>query len=55
MPRNLTNSNTTLSIKEARKLLGKDSELLSDTQIYEIITTLQMMARKYLHSSGSRN
>jgi hypothetical protein len=44
---------TPITVKEARKLLGKDSESLSDAQISEIILTLQMIARDYLHKSGS--
>lgn len=43
-----------ISVKEARKLLGKPSEQLSDTQIGDIVHTLHLMARHYLHNSGSK-
>lgn len=42
-----------ISIKEARKILGKDSQVLSDDQVSEIIITLSLIAREYLHKSGS--
>lgn len=44
-----------ITVKESRKLLGKSSESLSDTQINEIIVTLQMMARNYFDKNGSKN
>lgn len=47
--------NHIITVKEARKLLGKDAKSLSDTQIQEIVITLQVMARKYLDNSGSNN
>jgi hypothetical protein len=47
-------SQQTISVKEARKLLGKESSALSDTQIIEIIDNLMVLAQKCLHSHGSR-
>lgn len=54
MPENL-NPPPLISIKEARKLLGKESEQLEDTQVRDIIITLSLMARQYLNNSGSKN
>jgi len=42
-----------ISVNEARKLLGKDSYHLSDTQVIEIIITLHLIAKRYLQSNGS--
>ena len=44
-----------ISIKEARKLLGKESDQLSDTQISALINDLQMIAKRYIEYSGSKN
>lgn len=37
-----------ISVKEARKLLGKESQGLTDEQVMEIITLLTEHARAYL-------
>lgn len=44
-----------ISIKEARKLLGKESRQLDDNQIRDIIITLSLIAREYLKISSSKN
>ncbi|MBI1857169.1 hypothetical protein HYS01_02760 [Candidatus Saccharibacteria bacterium] len=43
-----------ISVKEARKILGKDSVGLSDNQMIEIIDTLTLMAKQYLQRSSSK-
>lgn len=49
-----SNKETTISIKEARKILGKYSKQLTDTQILDIITTLSLLAKKYMCYNGSK-
>lgn len=44
-----------ISIKEARKLLGSSARTLSDDQVQVIITTLTLMARQHFRNSGSKN
>jgi uncharacterized protein YneF (UPF0154 family) len=44
-----------ITVKEARKLLGQDGIKLSDTQVYEIIADLHLIAQKYLRLNGSNN
>jgi len=46
--------NQTISVKESRKLLGTDAEALSNGQVLDIITSLSLIARKYLHDNGSK-
>ncbi len=43
-----------ISVKEARKILGKESSNLSDNQVREIITTLTVVAKKFLQKTGSK-
>jgi len=43
-----------ITIKEVRKILGRDCNSLSDTQIEEIINTLSLMARRYLRKTSSK-
>jgi len=43
-----------ITVTEARKLLGKESRPLDDTQILEIITFLTLLARNYLRPNGSK-
>ena len=43
-----------LTIKEARKILGKDADGLSDTQVQEILINLRMIARKSLLQISSK-
>ena len=47
-------SNTTVSIGRARRILGKYSKQLSDDQIRDIIHTLQLLAREQLIYNGSK-
>lgn len=35
----------TITVTEARKILGKDADTMTDTEIEEIIDTLTLMAR----------
>lgn len=37
-----------ISLGEARKVLGKDAEELSDVQLLEVINTLTLLAREHL-------
>lgn len=41
-----------VSLKEARKLLGKDAEVLSDTQLLEVINTLTLLAREHFNQAN---
>lgn len=43
-----------LTVKEARKLLGRKYSHKDDTQIQEIIITLTLIARKQLGISSSK-
>jgi hypothetical protein len=43
-----------ISVKEARKILGKEAKDLNDTQIRDIIITLSLIAREYLKITGSK-
>lgn len=42
-----------ISIKEARKLLGKRSRNMMDSQIEELILLLTSMAEDFLQNDGS--
>ena len=44
-----------ISLKEARKLLGQDGKLLSDSQVIELIQTLTVVADDFLQNIGSIN
>ena len=44
-----------ISIKEARKLLGRDGKTLSDSQVIELIQTLTVVANDFLQNLGSIN
>jgi hypothetical protein len=41
----------TISVKEARKLLGKDFKGLSDDQVQDIIVKLDLIARGFIAQS----
>lgn len=43
-----------ISVKEARKILGKDAIELSDNQVKELIIVLTSMAQDYLQVQGSK-
>ncbi|MEJ0072911.1 MAG: hypothetical protein WDN27_02375 [Candidatus Saccharibacteria bacterium] len=43
---------TLITIKEARKLLGKEAESLSDEEILEIVNDLQLLAKEQLKKKG---
>ena len=44
-----------ISIKQARKKLGKTSQHLSDDEIKDIVLALQALAKKHLSRKGSKN
>lgn len=44
-----------ISIKEARKILGKDAQSLTDDQVIEIIDSLTLVARRNLEKNSSKN
>jgi hypothetical protein len=44
-----------ITVKTARKLLGKSSNGLSDDQIRELLVTLQLLARQQLGYNGSKS
>jgi hypothetical protein len=48
-------ANQIISIKEARKILGKDAEPLDDNQIRIIIANLQGLANLFIMNLGSNN
>ena len=48
-------SKPVISVKEARKLLGRESRQLDDYQVQEIITLLTLMARQNIDDRRSSN
>lgn len=50
-----TGGQQVISVKEARKLLGLDGKMLSDSQIAELIETLTSVANDFLQGIGSIN
>lgn len=45
-----------LTIKEARKTLGKDYEVYSDDQIYEILIALHLLAKnEFVYNSSKKS
>lgn len=44
-----------ISIKQARKKLGKEAHGLTDDEIKDIVLTLQTLAKKHLSNKGSKN
>lgn len=44
-----------ISVKEARKLLGKSGKEISDSQIVELVQTLTSVADDFLQDLGSTN
>lgn len=44
---------TTMSLEEARKILGKDGDELSDEQLENTIFTLEMLARETIQATLS--
>lgn len=46
---------TVITVKEARKLLGQRACTLTDNQMIEIVINLQVLARKFLNTKGSKN
>lgn len=43
-----------ISVKEARKILGKQSHAMSDDQIEEMIIVLSDMSERFLQNAGSK-
>ncbi len=54
-PHNVNSNQLVISVKEARKLLGKDGKTLSDNQVIELIQTLTAVADDFLQNLGSIN
>ncbi len=54
-PLNIDTESNIISIKEARKLLGKDFAQFSDEQIKGIASKMHYMARAFLHENSSIN
>lgn len=48
-------SRNPISVKEARKLLGKEGKLLNDDQIIELVDTLHLLAQYEISLIGSNN
>lgn len=46
--------NPIISIKEARKLLGKDAVCMTDAQIEDVISTLDLLAKDSLEQARRR-
>lgn len=44
-----------MSVKEARKRLGKKYESFSDAQIEHLVSLLSGIAREVVHNPGSKN
>lgn len=44
----MMNDRPLISIKEARKLLGKEAKTLSDVEVLEIINDLRFIAKEHL-------
>lgn len=53
-PHSNKNDQLVISIKEARKLLGKDAHTLSDNQVKELVLLLTSMAEDFLQTNGSK-
>lgn len=43
-----------ISVKEARKILGKQAHAISDNQIEEMIILLSDMSERFLKNTGSK-
>ena len=44
-----------ISVKEARKILGKTAQLMNDSQIADLVNTLTSMGADFLENLGSTN
>jgi vacuolar-type H+-ATPase subunit H len=44
-----------ISVKEARKILGKDAETMADREIEEVVNTLDLLAKDALQEAKRRN
>ncbi len=44
-----------ITIKEARKMLGREAKYLSDDQIQEIVAILSLLSKNYIRNNGSKN
>lgn len=44
-----------ISVNEARKLLGKESQGMDDEQVMQVILTLTEAAQKFLENNMSKN
>lgn len=41
-----------ITVKEARRLLGKDAKQLNDVEVMEIVNNLQIFAKEYLRKKS---
>jgi len=53
-PQNISSDQLVISIKEARKILGKDAHNMSDSQVKDLIEILTSMADDFLQNKGSK-
>ncbi len=53
-PLNINSDRLVISVKEARKVLGKDAHTLSDSQVKELILVLTSMAEDFLQTNSSK-
>jgi len=49
----LAGAQLTISVKEARKLLGKDFKVLTDTELQDMIVKLDLIAKAFITQSIS--
>ena len=50
----MNNSDATVTVAIARRVLGRYSKQLSDDQVRNIVLTLQLLAREQLGYTGSK-
>lgn len=53
-PQNIIGDRLVISVKEARKVLGKDAHTLSDSQVKELILVLTSMVEDFLQTNSSK-
>jgi hypothetical protein len=46
------NNRPIITVREARRLLGKDSEQLNDVEVMEVVNNLREVAKLYIKSKG---
>lgn len=53
-PQKINTDRLVITVKEARKLLGKDAHTLSDSQVKELIEVLTSIAEDFLQNNSSK-